>query len=172
MLRALGRGRAQRGKPLFHIGLRLGDVPARRADALDGKALLLPVRRRSSARAWRSVRAYFCAAARTGSGKRSRRSLLADGGLGLAELLRGLLLREVIAADEPGKGVGLLPVVEVAALEIFDEREQSRVLLPHPRNQARHLAQPGQPRRAQTTLPAMSSKSPPARRTVSGWRMP
>ena len=30
---SLGRDRAQRGEPLFHIGLRLGDVPARRADA-------------------------------------------------------------------------------------------------------------------------------------------
>ena len=95
--------------------------------------------------------------------------LVGDGGLGLAELLRGLLLREVIAADEPGEGVGLLPVVEVAALEIFDEREQSRVLLPHPRDQARHLAQPGQPRRAQTTLPRNELEVPA--RAADGQRL-
>lgn len=96
----LGWGRAQRGKPLFYIGLRLGDVPARRADALDGKALLLSVRQAQQRPRVALGQGVFLRGGAHRLRQAQQAQLVGDGGLGLAELLRSLLLREVIAADE------------------------------------------------------------------------
>ena len=79
--------------------------------------------------------------------------LVGDGGLRFPQLLRRLLLREAVGSDELRDGRGLLQIVQVAALEIFDQREQRALLLARSRQQARHLAQSRQHCRAQATLP-------------------
>ena len=67
--------------------------------------------------------------------------LVGDGGLGLAQLLRRLLLGQAVPPDEAGDGRRLLQIVQIPPLQILDEGQQRRVFLSHRRNETRHLPQ-------------------------------
>ena len=71
--------------------------------------------------------------------------LVGHGGLGTAQLFRRLLLAQVVPPDQRRDGGGLLHVIQVTALQIFDERQQRRVLLPYLGHQTGHLPQSGHP---------------------------
>ena len=68
-------------------------------------------------------------------------------------IFRRLLLAQAVAPQQPGDGFRLLHVVQIPPLEVLDQRQQRRVLLVHPRQQTRHLPQPGDPRRPPAALP-------------------
>ena len=79
--------------------------------------------------------------------------LVGNGGLGLPQLLRRLLLGQAVPPDEPGDGRRLLHVVQIPALEVLDQRQQRRVLLPHLGDEAGNLPQSGDAGGAETALP-------------------
>ena len=72
--------------------------------------------------------------------------------LRLAQSLRRLLLRQAVDRDELCDGGSLLHVVQVLPLQIFDQREQRRLLLVRPHRKARHLPQTRELRRPQPPL--------------------
>ena len=55
--------------------------------------------------------------------------LVGNGGLRFPQLFRRLLLRKAVGRDQPRDGRSLLQVVQIAALEVFDQREQRALLL-------------------------------------------
>ena len=79
--------------------------------------------------------------------------LVGNSGLGFPQPFRRLLLRKAVGRDQPRDGRSLFQVVQIAALEVFDQREQRALLLARAREQARHLAQPRELCRAQPSLP-------------------
>ena len=92
--------------------------------------------------------------------------------LAASQLFRRLLLAQAVAPQQPGDGLRLLHVVQIPPLEVLDQRQQRRVLLVYPRQQTRHLPQPGDPRRPPAALPRHQLYTPPCCRTVRGCKMP
>ena len=79
--------------------------------------------------------------------------LVRHGALALAEAARRLLLAEPEQADELPDALRLLHKVEIAALDVLDQRDDAAALHIHVHDDAGHLAQPRHPRRAQPPLP-------------------
>ena len=95
--------------------------------------------------------------------------LVRHGRLRFAQAARGLLLAHAEHADQLPDAVGLLEKVEVAALQVFHQRDQARVLHVHVQQHAGHLAQARQPRRAQPPLARhelIAPRAPPHRQRV------
>ena len=78
--------------------------------------------------------------------------LVCDGRLAFSEPVRRLLLGQVILLHQPRDAGRLLDEVQIPSLEIFDQRQQPRLLRIDADHKARRLAQPREPCRAQAAL--------------------
>ena len=78
--------------------------------------------------------------------------LVGDGGLALADAAGGLLLAQVVLLHELLQTLGLFDVVEIPALQVFDQRQHAGGFLVHIGEQAGDLAEPGQPSGAEPAL--------------------
>ena len=79
--------------------------------------------------------------------------LVCDSRLRFADAPRGLLLTHAEHADELAYAQRLLDEVQVAPLQILDQRDEARVLHVHVDEDARDFLQPRKLRRAQAALP-------------------
>ena len=73
--------------------------------------------------------------------------------LGPPQTTGGLLLTHAVDRDQPGDGSGLLHIVQVAALQIFDEGQKGAVPVGDLDHHAGHMAQPRKARGPQPALP-------------------
>ena len=99
-------------------------------------------------------------------GQLQQAQLVGHSGLALANAPGGLLLGEVVGGDELVQGQGLLPEVQVPALEVLYQGQQGGPLAVDLEGEAGDLGEPGQLGRPQAALP--SHQLPAALPTAHG----